>query len=121
MVENTGEINITEFKLIYQVTPTGHSTQDTAAWTVKDGWLVQKQRPYDSSHESVPMTINLYPHDLGWVAENEIMLMDNETLAGMSFRMRWKLHLRDTLPIEGEINLAQAYHQSAQQESVQQS
>ena len=61
------------------------------------------------------MKVNVYPKDQLVVYDDEIVLMEGESFAEMGFVLNWTLYLRDSLPVSGQIDLAQAFEESRNQ------
>ncbi len=117
VVENVGEINISEFKVRLHISPTGRSYLDDRSWDYKDGWPKSIWGPftYPKDSQPPPMKVNVYPKDQFEVCGDEIVLAEGESFAEMGFILNWTLYLRDSLPIQGQIDLAQAYQESQRQ------
>ena len=112
VVENTGEINITEFKVQLTTLPVGHCVPADRSWTFKDGWpdntgfLPYTVEPGTSSR---PMMINIYPRDRCRVTALEVFMSGEKTLGDLSAFVDWRLYLPNTLPTSDRIDLAQAF------------
>jgi hypothetical protein len=119
VVENVGEINILELKVLLGITPTGRSSVDGLSLDYKDGWPSPRwgfvSVISEPSAQPSAMKVNVYPTDQLTVLDEEIVLMEGESFGDMGFALHWTLYLRDSLPIQGQIDLAQAYEESQQQ------
>lgn len=112
VVENVGEINISELKVRFGITPTGRSSLDSLSLDFKDGWPSPRWGPITIAGQASPMKINVYPTDELNVHDDEIVLMEGESFGDMGFILHWTLYLRDSLPIQGQIDLARAFEES---------
>ena len=110
-IENTGEINITEFKVHLTPHPVGHCAPADRPWTFKDGWPDNAGFPYtvEPGASKRPMMINIYPRDTYRLTALEVFTTGDKTLRELDAVLEWTLNLSNTLPVSGRIDLAQAF------------
>lgn len=110
-VINTGEMNITEFKLQLQFRPAGYTWRDEEVWSVKDGWPTGTGGFHigDSGAPSPPMKVNVYPEDAHRVQTLYAFGLADQDIGDVGAALHWTLYLPSTLPIRGQIDLAQAF------------
>ena len=98
------------------MSPTGRSHFDDRSLDYKDGWPNPVGHLfYTKDSQPRPMKVNVYPKDQFVVYDDEIVLMEGESVAEMGFVLNWTLYLRDSLPVSGQIDLAQAFEESRNQ------
>ena len=96
MLENLGEINITQFKAELSFSGSSEilSLPKSYSSSFKDGWT-----EIESSTR-----INIYPGDKFHLEPRSFIAL-TEDLSSYRLMMHWKLYLKDTFPISGEINI----------------
>ncbi len=108
VLENTGEINISEFKISI-VGSARLSRLHNWSRTYKDGWPEPGIGLYDPGKPRLQMHINVYPRDTYTITAGEFSLYDGERLADVNLTMDWTIYLKDTLPIYGKIDIANEF------------
>jgi len=118
VVENTGEVNLTEFKVRLDIPPENGLKLKSYSRTVKDGWLEYGGYgiPYrrQELQQATPMRVNIYPQDAYSLTSYTLYLRANENIQDEGFAINWTLYLPNTLPIRGKIEIANEFQQNEQ-------
>jgi len=104
-LKNTGEINITEYKVLLNFPSENSFELDPYSRTVKDGWAEYGYGPSIGSEQGRPLKVNIFPGDTQYIREYEFVLPRNKFLTDIDLFVDWTLFLRNTLPISGRIDL----------------
>ena len=115
LLRNIGEINIEEFKvqIKYDFSEDIHLNLNTLDETFKDGKMprISKLRMQYSDNPINPQQVNVYPDDI-YLIENKVFYMSDKYFSDeSSLMLKWKLYLKDSQPLKGEINLVQRFRE----------
>ncbi len=106
MLENLGEINITQFKAELSFSGSSEilSLPERYSSSFKDGWTGIKSSGLESERTQSSTRLNIYPGDKFHLERRSFIAL-TENLSSYRLMMHWKLYLKDTFPISGEINI----------------
>jgi hypothetical protein len=106
-VENTGEVNITEFKVRLEFPPENQIKLDSFTSAYKDGWPEDTYFPRISDRDSPPkqMRVNIYSKDTYYIKSYEFHLLPKNHLSEKSLTLNWTLYLSNTLPIHDKFDI----------------
>lgn len=113
-VENVGEINITEFKVVISFFPEGIGELRTLSRAYKDGWPESAPGVY-AINEAPPerhMKVNVFPADTFDVTPIQTEPMSIESLRDTGLTLHWALHLSNVAPTSGTIDLVAMFEQA---------
>lgn len=119
-LQNVGEINIDEFKvqIEYKYSKDLNLDLDVSkeTKTFKDGRVASLSLSLLKYADCLPTpeVVNIYPGDGFFIEKKEFFSQDENLPNEFPLIMRWQLHLKDTQPINGEINLIQKFQEIAQ-------
>ena len=106
-VENIGEVNLSEFKVRFSLESEniyGQHLHPTELH-VKDGWT--KEHAFNRQVSTI--RVNVFPGDRHWVRNWSFGLRPGQVLEDVELKLVWTLYLRDTFPIEGVIDVIDAF------------
>ena len=114
-IQNIGEMNITEFKVVLRFSPPDFVHQAEDSWAFRDGWPDPRHRFWIPSgmggpgNEPRPMTLNIYPQDVFNLSSVLLFFRSPQNLTESHVVLDWTLFLSNTVPIYGRINLASEF------------
>jgi hypothetical protein len=107
--ENTGEINITELKARFTYASAFDTRLKPTDVSLKDGWM-HSSFPYGPhAVAETPMRVNVYPQDSCVIHTLKFAIPWRVDVKTLGLAIRWTLHLPNTQPIQGSINVAEEY------------
>jgi len=109
VLENIGEVNISEFKVRIDFSPENAIRLDSYSRAVKDGWLESSHLFGPSRQEQTPMRVNIYSQDTFLIRTHDFRLPSTDSLAENDLIVRWTLYLSNTLPITGQVSIASEF------------
>lgn len=111
LLHNTGELNITEFKVDIAFFGLGEGQLDPISYAVKDGWedevtSLPLRSPTSARKQ---MHVNIYPDDTRQISRRTFYLPKETPIAQHLVTLAWKLYLPNTPPQTGELNLSELF------------
>lgn len=109
---NTGEINVTELKARFAYENDDGLLLASMDVSIKDGWMVSPF-PYGSlATPPKPMRVNVYPQDSYVIKTVVFSLPAGKSLEAQGLVIHWILHLPNSQPTRGAINVADEFRRS---------
>ncbi len=113
VVENIGEINITEFKVAVTFSPEGTGKLHPFSQAYKDGW----PEPYgryglQETPPMRPMKVNIYPSDSLDVTPRQTEPISIDAVRDAGLKLHWTLYLSNMAPVSGVIDLVSVFEQA---------
>ncbi len=105
-VVNTGEVNITEFKVHLSFNANDVTGLIPFEESVKEGWMVSAISYARPAAPDKPMRVNIYPQDRHALRHVWFPLHKGVSLETLGLTINWTLHLPNSQPIRGSINVA---------------
>ncbi|HCG01117.1 MAG TPA: hypothetical protein DEV93_11310 [Chloroflexi bacterium] len=104
-IENSGEININEFKLSWTRTSAilEWNTRNANSFAARDG-----VPPSFAFNRGTPQSVNIFPHDNHSAINDIFYFTEDEDLDDAQLAYDWTLYLSDTLPISGKLTISKA-------------
>ena len=105
---NTGEINISEFKLRLDFPDNNRfRLSRRREFNVKDGWIATSDSPESAFlHERMrSMKVNIYPSDSFRIGQFNLPIKAVENITEQELLLQWSIYLKDTLPIHGSTDV----------------
>ncbi len=110
VVENIGEINISEFKVGLKFSSNKLISSLEERWDFRDGWSDPRSVwGFPGDRTPHPMRVNIYPKDVFTFMSPDFHVPAEERLGDSEIVLDWTLYLPDSLPTQGDINLTREF------------
>jgi hypothetical protein len=111
-VVNTGEVDITGFKLIANINPkTIRRTSSRVYWRYYDGMEADwRDENYDPEFSDKIITVKMYPQDT-FVVDGDLIceIPFDVSMKDLNATLDWELFLSNRMPIQGQFDLASEF------------